>query len=112
MKNVWKGLIIGGLTGMAGGILLDGLDRGAHGVSALGARVAQEAPGVAGHLRDSVTDAVTETAGKVRDSEIPDHVREVSGAAIRKANKAAVDGKKKAHEGSSHLRSKVYAVGE
>src|ERR1700683_410273 len=62
MKNVWKGLVSGGLTGMVGGLLLDGLDRGAHGVSALSTRVAQEAPGVAGHLRDSVTDAVTETA--------------------------------------------------
>lgn len=111
MKNAWKGLVIGGLTGMAGGLLLDGLDRGARGASALSNRVAQEAPEVAGHLRESIADAVTETAGRVRDSSIPDHIKEVSGATIRKANEVASDGKNRANEGASKARRKVQSLG-
>jgi hypothetical protein len=111
MRNVWKGLVIGGLTGMAGGLLLDGLDKGARGASALSNRVAQEAPEVAGHLRDSIADAVTETAGRVRDSDLPDHIKEVSGATIRKATEMASDGKAKADQGAAKAQRKVNSIG-
>lgn len=111
MKNVWKGLVIGGLTGMAGGLFLDGLDRGARGAAALSNKAVEEVPEVAGHLRDAIADTVAETAGRVRDSGIPDQVKEVSGAAIRRTNEAATSGKNKAAAGASKARDKAQAIG-
>jgi hypothetical protein len=111
MKNAWKGLVIGGLTGVAGGLLLDGLDRGARGASALSNKVAEDAPEVAGHLRGSLADAVTETAERIRDSNIPDHIKEVSGAAMQKASEVASDGNDKANQSASRARRKVQSLG-
>lgn len=111
MKNVWKGLVVGGLTGMAGGLLLDGLDRGARDASELSNKVVKEAPEVAGHLRDSIAGTVTETARRVRDSDTPDHIKEASGAVIRKASEVVTDGKNKASQGASKARSKVQTIG-
>jgi hypothetical protein len=111
MKNVWKGLVIGGLTGMAGGLFLDGLDRGARGAAALSNRAAEEVPEVAGHLRDAIADTVAETAGRVRDSGVPDHAKEISGAALRRSNEVATTGKNKAAASTSKARAKAQGIG-
>src|ERR1700737_3149770 len=98
MKNAWKGLVLGGLTGVAAGILLDALDRGAREVNVLGDKLAHQAPEVAGRLRDAVTDAVAESASRVRDPELAEHVKEISGAARKRAGEVIADSKGKASE--------------
>jgi hypothetical protein len=103
MKNVWKGLVLGGLTGVAAGVFLDALDRGAREASALGDRVAHQTPEVVGRLRDAVTDVVAEGASKLRDPEFGEHVREISDATKKKA----AEGKTKVSAAAADTKEKV-----
>ncbi len=64
MKNAWKGLVLGGLTGVAAGAVLDALDRGAREATILGERAVHQAPQVVGRLRHAVTDAVADGSRK------------------------------------------------
>jgi hypothetical protein len=100
MKNVWKGLVLGGLTGVAAGVFLDMLDRGAREASALGDRVAHQTPEVVARLREAVTEAVTEGASKLRDPEFGEHVREISAG----TKKQAAEGKSKANAAVAHAK--------
>jgi hypothetical protein len=43
MRNVWKGLVIGGLTGVGAGVLLDLFDGGSRHVGLASKRVARRA---------------------------------------------------------------------
>ena len=63
MRNVWKGLIIGGLTGAATGLALDGLNWGAATAGVLGERVVRHAPEVVSKVRDSVGQTQADNAG-------------------------------------------------
>ena len=72
MKNVWKGLVVGGLTGVAAGVALDILNRGAREVSALGEKVGHQAPEAVGRIRHAVSDAMAETSDNLRKSEAAD----------------------------------------
>jgi gas vesicle protein len=74
MKNVWKGLIIGGLTGVAAGILLDSLTGGASKVKDLGRHAVDLAPD-AGRFVQSVAGKASEL---VHDSDVPDRVRDAA----------------------------------
>jgi hypothetical protein len=107
MKNVWKGLVLGGLTGVAAGIVLDALDRGAQRASALGERVAHQTPEVVGRLRDAVSDAVAEGTSKLRDPEIADHVREITDATKKRAAELAAESKKRAAELADESKKKA-----
>lgn len=53
MRNIWKGLIVGGLTGAAAGLVLDGLNWGADAAGTLGDRIIHHAPEVASKVHDS-----------------------------------------------------------
>lgn len=92
MRNVWKGLVIGGLTGAAAGLALDLGESGARGASALGEAVAQHAPEVADHVRHSVVGAVSAASERARQSEIPAQAKASSVAAKDKAAAAVADG--------------------
>ncbi len=107
MKNVWKGLVVGGLTGVAAGLVLDGLARGARGASTLGDKVAHQAPEVAERLRHAVTEAVAESARKVRDPEVADHLTEISDKARKKVVETADGGRAKASEAAADAKEKV-----
>jgi hypothetical protein len=74
MKNVWKGLVVGGLTGVAAGVILDSF-----------ARASKKAVAISGQVRDHAPEAgrwvhaVGEKAGEwLHDADVPDHVRHVA----------------------------------
>ncbi len=92
MRNVWKGLIIGGLTGAAAGLALDGLNWGAVTAGALGERAIQQAPDVASKVRDSVGHVVADNAGRVQGADLSGRVKNVTAFQSDKLREAAADG--------------------
>ena len=56
MRNVWKGMVIGALTGAATGLVLDLGQRGAEEVTALGSAAVDRMPEVTGRVRQVVSD--------------------------------------------------------
>lgn len=85
MKNAWKGLVVGALTGMAGGVVLDlGVGSRRKAAAVMG-EVADRAPGVieripeaASHVAQRTVDAVRDTAGAVRDADLPGTARDLA----------------------------------
>lgn len=78
MRNVWKGLIIGGLTGVAAGILLDGERAAVEGARQAGNR-----------LRDAdLADRVRGTAGRVAHSHAGDQARAAADRVAETARQA------------------------
>lgn len=74
MRNVWKGLIVGGLTGVGAGILLDTFGDASKKAAALGEHVLDRAP-EAGQL----VHAVADRAGAwLHDTDVPEHLRTVA----------------------------------
>jgi hypothetical protein len=71
MRNIWKGLIIGGLTGMAGGALVDLVSGGAGKVADLGEAISAHAPQVIEKVRAGAADAANAVAG----SDVPEQLR-------------------------------------
>jgi predicted nucleic acid-binding OB-fold protein len=87
MRNVWKGLVVGGLTGVAAGVALDLANRGSQLGGAAAKRAVDLAPKAADRIRAAATtgaarvqDAATTGAGRlqdaVQDSDARDHVRD------------------------------------
>jgi hypothetical protein len=106
MKNVWKGLVIGGLTGVAAGVVLDVLDRGARQATVLGDKVAHQAPEVVGRLRHAVSDAVAEGASRVRDPEVAEQAKEITLAA-KKTGEVVSDGKTRATAAAADTKEMI-----
>jgi hypothetical protein len=72
MKNVWKGLVVGGLTGVAAGIVLDSFTRAPEKAKDLTRQVREHAPEAARWAH-----SVAERAGEiVHESDAPDVVRD------------------------------------
>jgi len=71
MRNVWKGLIVGGLTGVAAGFVLDGLADASKKAVALGDQVLDHAP-EAGHWVHSVAD---KAGGWLNETDVHEQVR-------------------------------------
>ena len=74
MQNVWKGLIVGGLTGVTAGVVLDTIAGASKKAVAVGEKVREHAPD-AGRWLQSVTDKAGEW---IHDADIPEHVRNVA----------------------------------
>jgi hypothetical protein len=74
MRNVWKGLVVGGLTGVTAGVVLDSLSRAAKKAADVGDQVREHAP-EAGRWVQSVTDKAGEW---LQDADVPEHVRSVA----------------------------------
>jgi len=91
MRNVWKGLIVGGLTGAGAGAVLDLLARGSQGALLLGGRAKSFAP-VAG---DRIRSAAESGAHRVEQADLTDRLR---GAAHRMASTDAAGHAKEAVE--------------
>lgn len=105
MRNTWKGLVIGGLTGAGAGLVLDLLNRGARLVSLTGQKAADMAPGAAERVKsavaggvarvqeaeigDNLRDHTKEIAHRLNESEQAGQAREALGQAKRKGRQAA-----------------------
>jgi hypothetical protein len=74
MRNVWKGLIVGGLTGVGAGVILDSLAGASKKAAALGDQVREHAPD-AGRWVQSVTDKAGDW---LHEADVPEHVRHVA----------------------------------
>jgi hypothetical protein len=74
MRSVWKGLIVGGLTGVTAGVVLDAMAGASKKALAIGDQVLEHAPD-AGQWVQSVTDKAGEW---IHDADVPDHVRSVA----------------------------------
>jgi hypothetical protein len=71
MRNVWKGLVVGGFTGVAAGVILDSLSRASKKAAEVGDQVREHAPD-AGRLVQTVVDRAGEW---LHDADVPEHVR-------------------------------------
>ena len=74
MRNVWKGLVVGGLTGVMAGVVLDTIAGASKKALAVGDQVREHAP-EAGRWLQSVTDKAGEW---IHDADASDHVRSVA----------------------------------
>jgi hypothetical protein len=80
MRNIWKGLIVGGLTGAGAGIALDVLGRAAQLVGIAGKRAAYMAPEAADRVKSAVNAGVTQ----IREADIGDKVRDRATGTVEK----------------------------
>jgi len=78
VKSVWKGLVIGGLTGVAAGVILDVLDQGSGLARAASKRAAGRAAGLAPRAADRIKSAASTGATKLHEAELGDHVKELA----------------------------------
>lgn len=77
MRNVWKGLVIGGLTGVAAGAAID--------LACRGSELAGKAAGSAGRLAadlgpkaaDRLKTVASTGAAKIHDADLGDHVKDL-----------------------------------
>lgn len=78
MRNSWKGLVVGGLTGVLAGVVIDlcnkVMERATH-----GAELARDRAPEAAEWLQSRTHSVTKRAGAwVHDAEVSDRMREAA----------------------------------
>jgi hypothetical protein len=104
MRNVWKGMVIGAFTGAAAGLVLDLGERGVERAAALGGAVANRAPKVADHLRDSVGDAVDAASQRARTSDLPAQARATSVDAHENVTAAVSEGLQLAGEAAQQTK--------
>jgi len=94
MRNIWKGLIIGGLTGAGAGAVVDLFDRGARLVATAGhkavevtpeavdrvkaaaAAAERQAAGTAPELANLVKSAVSDGVSRIHEADIGNHLSE------------------------------------
>jgi hypothetical protein len=74
MRNTWKGLVVGGLTGVAAGVVLDSISRASKKAAEIGGQVREHAP-EAGRWAHSLSDKASEW---IHDADVPDHVRDAA----------------------------------
>ena len=74
MNNVWKGLVVGGLTGVAAGMALDSLTSTSEKAKGLGKHVVDKAPD-AGRWVHSMTENTKELW---READLPERLRDAA----------------------------------
>ena len=77
MKNVWKGLVVGALTGAGIGLVVDLLEA----LGERGQRLSVQARGEAAHL-------ATVAEAKLKDAELPDRARAAADSLVDKVKDA------------------------
>jgi hypothetical protein len=88
VRNVWKGLVVGGLTGVAAGLLLDGLSQAGVKAGLVAERAREEAPEAAGRLRavvgekvEHLADTLPDRAAQLKESDTAGKVRQAAARA-------------------------------
>ena len=79
MRNVWKGLVVGGLTGVTAGVVLDSIASASKRASELGEQFRSRAP-EAGRLAQSLTEKAIESNGAERVRNVAQRVKESEAA--------------------------------
>lgn len=74
MRNVWKGLVVGGLTGVAAGGILDAVAKAAQKAAGVGDQVVEHAPD-AGHWVQSVA---TKAGEWLHETDVPGHIHDAA----------------------------------
>jgi len=74
MRNTWKGLVVGGLTGIAGGAVLDIIGRASGRARRIGEAAKDHAPEAASWLRHATERAVE----RVQDADVKGHAHDVA----------------------------------
>jgi hypothetical protein len=86
MKNAWKGLVVGALTGMAGGVVMDLMSGARRSVSGLVGGAVDRAP-------DAARSAGHHVAEAVRDADLPGKARQAGQHAADAVHDADLPGK-------------------
>jgi hypothetical protein len=74
MRNVWKGLVVGGLTGVAAGVVLDSVNRASRRAAQIGGQLRERAPEA-----ERWVHALSDKAGDwVHDNDVPEHLRDAA----------------------------------
>jgi hypothetical protein len=79
MKNIWKGLVVGGLTGVTAGIIVDSLSKAPETAKGLGRHMIDQGKQAIDHAPEAgrwVHSVAEKAAEIVHDSEVPDRVRD------------------------------------
>jgi hypothetical protein len=84
MRNVWKGLVVGGLTGVFAGVVLDAFTKAAGHAEEAGRQVRSRAP----ELLEKARQVAGEAAEAIKAADLPEKARQVAGEAAE-AIKAA-----------------------
>ena len=114
MKNVWKGLVVGALTGAGIGLVVDLLEA----LGQRGRRLSVQARGEASHLAtvaetklkeaelpDRARGAADKLADKVKDAELPDRARDAADKLADKVKDAELPDR--ARDAADKLADKV-----
>ena len=91
MRNVWKGLIVGGLTGVAAGVILDLISGAAEQAGEAGRKVKGRAPDFASKFAH----VATEAAGAIRETGLPEKARMAADRAAEQLREAELGDKAK-----------------
>jgi ABC-type transporter Mla subunit MlaD len=74
MRNVWKGLVVGGLTGVAAGVVLDSVSRASKKAAEIGSTLRDRAPDA-----ERWVHSLSDKAGDwVHDKDVPEHLRDAA----------------------------------
>ena len=103
MRQVWKGLVVGGLTGVLAGVVLDSIAGASKKALAMGDQVREHTP-EAGRWLQSVTDKAGEW---IHDTDVPDRVR---GMTERVKESEATNQVKQASSGVVSTAKEVFAA--
>jgi hypothetical protein len=91
MRNVWKGLVVGGLTGVAAGIILDLFTEAAEQAGEAGRKVKGRAPDLASNVKH----VAAEAAGAIREADLPEKARMAADRAAEQIRKSDLPDKAK-----------------
>jgi hypothetical protein len=89
-------MVVGALTGAATGLALDLGERGAARAAVLSGAAVDHAPQFAGHVRQVVSDAITNASDHPAVAEVPARAKSAVSSAQEKVVSAAVEGRERA----------------
>jgi hypothetical protein len=104
MRNVWKGLVVGGLTGVAAGVLLDVLEGAYDRAGTARDQFRERAP----ELKERARHAAEVASERLRESELPEKARLAAERAAERVKEA--DLPEKARHAAEVAREKAREV--
>ncbi|HEY3240336.1 MAG TPA: hypothetical protein VGL92_12265, partial [Acidimicrobiia bacterium] len=84
MQNVWKGLVVGGLTGVAAGVLLDILEGAFERAGTAREHLRERTP----ELKDRARHAAEVASERLREADLPEKARQAAERAAERVKDA------------------------